>query len=238
MAENFPSQQGSSDASGKPNSKSEDELLVRIREDFRYCKSYWSENYEESEKDMRCMAAIPPTDFTNDRKNRPIIWPDETSQYVKQANNNLRQNKRSIRISPRSEGATDQDAEHRQAYIRGIEYASKAQSIYTTGFESAAQCAFGYWRVTTRVTGPKGEQEPRIVRIPNWSTVYPDPDAKEADFSDQNRCFVLDTMRETTFARKYKNAKKRSFSEGDREQASDWFSGENITVAEYWVRDE
>ena len=238
MAENFPSQQGSSDASGKPNSKSEDELLVRIREDFRYCKSYWSENYEESEKDMRCMAAIPPTDFANDRKNRPIIWPDETSQYVKQANNNLRQNKRSIRISPRSEGATDQDAEHRQAYIRGIEYASKAQSIYTTAFEAAVACAMGFWRINCRFTGPNGEQEPRLVRIPNQFTCYPDPEAQEADFSDSSIYFVLDSMRERTFARRYPKAKKRSFSPQDRETAPDWFNGGNLVVAEYWTRDE
>src|SRR5579859_3552286 len=181
----------------------EEKKLRQIREDFAYCRSYWRENYDESAKDMDCMAGIPPKEFSDDRSGRPCIWPDEISQYIKQANNNLRQNKRSIKLSPRSENATDKDAEHRQAYIRGIEYASKAQSIYTTAFESAAQCGFGYWRINCRITGPNGEQEPRLVRIPNWSTVYPDPDAKEADFSDQMRCFVLDSMREKVFARRY-----------------------------------
>lgn len=212
-------------------------LLKQIREDYAYHRGYWRENYDESEKDVLCAAAMPPEEFTADRAGRPCIWPDETSQYIKQSNNNWRQNKRSIKVAPRGE-ANAKDAEHRQAYIRGIEYASKAETIYTSARESCAECAFGYFRVKLRVTGPNGEQEPRLARIPNWSTVFPDPDASEADFSDQMRCFVIDTMRETTFARKYKNAAKRSFSPADRDTAKDWLTGNNITVAEYWVREE
>ena len=222
----------------KETGTAEEKLLRQIREDFTYCKSYWRENYEEASKDMDCMAAIPPKEFSDDRSGRPCIWPDETSQYVKQANNNLRQNKRSISVSPRSEDATDKDAEHRQAYIYGIEYASKAQSVYATGHESATECGFGYWRITTKVTGPKGEQEPRLKRIPNWATVYMDPDAMESDFSDMSICFVLDRMRESVFQRKYPKAKKRSFTADDRQTAPDWLQGDDIVVAEYWNRKE
>ncbi len=217
-----------------PNEK----ILRQIREDFAYCRSYWRENYDEAAKDMDCMAGIPPKEFSDDRKGRPCIWPDETSQYVKQSNNNLRQNKRSIKVSPRSEDATDKDAEHRQAYMYGIEYASKAQSIYSTGHESATECGFGFWRCALKVTGPKGEQEPRLRRIPNWATVYMDPDAMEADFSDMSICFVLDRMRESVFKRKYKNAKRQSFTSEDRQVAPDWLQGDNIIVAEYWTREE
>jgi hypothetical protein len=213
-------------------------LLKQIREDFRYSKEYWRENHEESEKDMDCIACIPPAEFTADRAGRPCIWPDEISQYVKQSNNNLRQNKRSIKISPRSEDATDQDAEHRQAYIRGIEYASQAQSVYSTAFEACVESAFGFWRVTTKVTGPNGEQEPRIKRIPNQFTVYPDPDAMESDFSDSNTYFVVDTLRQSTFAARYPKAQKRSFSKEDIDIAPGWFHGENIVIAEAWTRKE
>src|SRR5579859_609014 len=216
----------------------EEKKLRQIREDFAYCRSYWRENYDESAKDMDCMAGIPPKEFSDDRSGRPCIWPDETSQYIKQANNNLRQNKRSIKVSPRSQDATDKDAEHRQAYIYGIEYASKAQSIYSTGHESATECGFGFWRVALKVTGPNGEQEPRLRRIPNWATVYMDPDAMEADFSDMSICFVLDRMRESTFKRKYPKAKKQSFTSEDRQTAPDWLQGDNVVVAEYWRRKE
>lgn len=221
-----------------PPSDNDEALLVQIREDFAYVKDYWRETYDEGEKDMQFVACIPPTEFSEDRKGRPCIWPDETSQYVKQANNNLRQNKRSIKISPRSEDATDSDAEHRQAYMRGIEDASQAQSIYSTAFEAAVECSFGFWRLVTIVTGPNGEQEPRIRRIPNQFTVYLDPDAREADFSDGNIGFVLDRMRQKAFARKYKHAKQRSFSGADAARVPGWLSGNDIVVAEYWHREE
>jgi hypothetical protein len=221
----------------KKSTNSEEELMKECREDFRYHKEYWRENHEQSEKDMQTVACMPPPDFTADRKGRPCIWPDETSQYVKQCNNNLRQNKRAAKISPRSEDATDKDAEHRQAYLRGIEYASKAQGIYTSAFESAVECAMGYWRVTLRVTGPNGEQEPRLSRIPNQFSCFPDPDAIEPDFSDSNTYFVLcPPMRQKVFAQRYPKAKKQSFTAEDQTQAPDWFSGDNITTAEWWKR--
>lgn len=220
------------------NSNADEALLKELREDFAYAKSYWQENYEEAEKDMDCVLCIPPEDFRNDRAGRPCLWPDEVSQYINQTNNNLRQTKRAIKVSPRSEEAKDVDAEHRQAYIQGIEYASKAQSIYATAFESCVECGFGYWRVHLMVTGPNGEQEPRIRRIPNWATVLPDPDARESDFSDSNMYFVTDSMRQTTFASKYPKAKKRSFDGADIEKAPGWLDGEHITVAEWWKREE
>lgn len=222
----------------KVNSDADEELLTQIREDFRYCKEYWRENYDEAEKDMDCVAAIPPSDFRDDRKGRPCIWPDEVSQYTKQANNNLRQNKRGIKISAKGSEAKDTDAEHRQAYVRGIEDASKAQSIYSTGFESCVDCGFGSWRINLRVVGPKGEQEPRIVRIPNQFTVFFDPDAKESDFSDGEIAFVLDSMRHKKFAQRYPKAKKQTFTAEDMERAPDWIHGDNLVVAEAWKRGE
>jgi len=223
---------------GQANKGADEALLKELREDFAYAKSYWRENYEEAEKDMDCVLCVPPEDFRNDRAGRPCLWPDEVSQYVNQTNNNLRQTKRAIKVSPRSEDAKDEDAEHRQAYIQGIEYASKAQSIYATAFESCVECGFGYWRVHLVVTGKNGEQEPRIRRIPNWATVLPDPDARESDFSDANMYFVTDSMRQSTFAARYPKAKKRSFDGADIEKAPGWLDSDNITVAEWWKREE
>jgi hypothetical protein len=220
----------------KTNTDAEEELLTECREDFSYCKSYWSSNYEEAKKDIDAILCIPPAKFKDDRAGRPCLWPDELSQYVNATNNNLRQTKRSIKISPRGEQAQDKDAEDRQAYIQGIEYASKAQSVYATAFESCIECGFGYWRVNLIETGKDGEQEPRIRRIPNWATVWPDPNAKESDLSDSDLYFVTDTMRLSTFKRKYPKAKQQSFTGADQERAPGWLFGDNITVAEWWKR--
>src|SRR6185437_1657425 len=147
----------------------------------------------------------------------------------------LRQNKRAIKVSPKSEGATAQDAERRAAIIRGIEYKSNAQAAYTTAYEQCTSCGIGAFRIVTVYSSEDGfEQEPRIRRIPNQFTVLFDPDAKEADFSDQEKCFLLDTIRQTEFARRFPKAQKTSFSADDIAAAPDWFKGENLVIAEAW----
>ena len=89
--------------------------------------------------------------------------------------------------------------------------------------------------IHTEIIGKNGEQQPRIKRIPNAFTVLWDPNAKEADFSDQELCFVTDTIRIKDFKRKYPQAKKTSFTVDDRNSATDWFSGENLVLAEHWT---
>jgi hypothetical protein len=218
-------------------SAADEKLLKQIREDYRYCLDYWRDVREEAETDMQYVAGNPWTqDDIEERKGRPCLTPDELSQYLKQANNNLRQNKRAIQVNPKGEGATDEDARLRSAIIRGIEYESNAQSAYTCSFEQATSCGFGAFRLTTKEIGEHGEVTPRIKRIPNQFTVLLDPNAREADFSDAEICFVTDILRIKKFAETYHNAVKRSFSKEDSSMAPDWIDGENIVIAEYWTR--
>lgn len=219
-------------------SKQED-LLAEIRTDFTYHKDYWRDNYELASIDMQYMACDGwSSEDKASRANRPMVWPDELSQYVKQHNNSVRQNAGAMKVTPKGSGATDQDAQHRAGYIRGIEHASSAQAIYDSAGESAAMCAFGFFRVKLKKTlqhsSGKWYQEPRLARIPNWYTSYPDPDAREADFSDSRRWFVLDSMRQKAFGRRFSTATRKSFTKNDIDLAADWFSGDNMVVAEAW----
>lgn len=223
----------------KQVSKADEELLEQIREDFRYCRDYWAETRKEMAKDMYFAAGIPPSDFTKDRADLPCVWPDELSQYLKQANNNLRQNPIAVQVNPRGSGATDKDAEHRGNYIRGIEYASNAQSVYTAAFESANSCSLGAWRIGLKVVSEEGHQEPRIKPVDSQFSVYFDPNAREKDFSDGEICFLFDTMRKKSFAKRFKGAVKKSFTADDYNTAPEWFPDDNtVTVAEYWHREQ
>jgi len=216
-------------------SERDQELLIQMRKDYTFFLDYWRRNRDEAEIDMNYAAANGWTAADKaDREGRPCLWPDELSQYIKQTNNNLRQNKTEIVVKPKGEGATDEDAERREDIMRGIQYSSTAQAAYTTAFESAAWCGFGAYRVITEEVGRKGEQHPKVKRIPNWATVLWDPEAKEADFSDQETCFVTDSIRLDAFKRKYPKAVKTSFTREDQNMAPDWFHGENVILAEYW----
>lgn len=217
----------------------DEKLLIKIREDYKFCLDYWKENRDEGAEDMTFVANTPWTREEKDRrKGRPCVVWDEISQYLKQANNNQRQAATSIKVLPRGDGATDADALKRAAIIRGIEYQSNAQAAYTTAYEGATSCFMGAFRITTKqMPGGSGfAVEPRIKRIPNPFTVLLDPEANESDFSDQNICFVTDVLRKSTFAEKYPRAQKHSFAAEDEKIAPDWFRGESIVVAEYWVR--
>jgi hypothetical protein len=195
---------------------------------------------------MRYVSGHPFTQAEKDERKdlgAPVVEPDEITQYLNQAINNLRQNKRAIKVNPAGQKATDKNAEHRAAIIRGIEYESNAQAAYITGFEAMINGGFGAWRITTDyLNDGKSDDEaeafnqaPRIKRIPNALTTLPDPDAKEADFSDQEKCFVTDTIRKSDFARRYPKATKQSFTPEDANLAPDWMKGGNIVIAEYWL---
>jgi hypothetical protein len=227
-------------------SDADQKLLKQIRDDYSYFLNYWREIRDEFAEDMRYVSGHPFTQAEKDERKElgaPVVEPDEITQYLNQAINNLRQNKRAIKVNPAGQKATDKNAEHRAAIIRGIEYESNAQAAYITGFEAMINGGFGGWRITTDyLNDGKSDDEaeafnqaPRIKRIPNALTILPDPDAKEADFSDQDKCFVTDTIRKSDFARKYPNAKKQSFSTEDVEIAPDWVKGGNVVIAEYWI---
>lgn len=221
------------------------DLLREIREDFSYFRDFWADNHNEWKTDLKFVSGDPwDADARQEREdnNRPVLSPDELGQYLNAAINNLRQNKRAIKVNPTGSGATDQDATNRSAIIKGIEYKSNAQSAYTNAFENAINCGMGFFRITTkrisqdpqRIKDHGKEVSPWIKIIENPLSVLLDPNAKEADFCDMKRCFVMDVMRKRDFTKKYPNAQKTSFSADDMNVAPDWFSAENILVAEYW----
>lgn len=215
----------------------DDALLDDIRKDFVYFRDYWREQHEEMKTDLRFVSGDPwdsQERQAREDNHRPVLCPDELGQYLNSAINNLRQNQRAIKVNPAGEGATDQIAEQRGAIISGIEYRSDAQQAYTNAFECALNCGLGFWRVSTKRLKGSKNVEPCIRIIDNPLSVLPDPDAKEPDFSDQKRCFIIDTIRQRDFERKYPKAQKRGFSAEEIALAPEWFFGENMTVAEYW----
>lgn len=220
-------------------------LLKEIRENYSYYLEAWRSIREEAQIDMRYVAGDPwdPKDrkFREDN-DRPCMTWDELSPYVNQLINDPRQNKRAIKVAPVGSGANDATAELRGDIIRGIEYNSKAQSAYTTGFQGAAERSYGYWRVgkryvnTTAKTGSVDafNQELYIGRIPNPDSVLFDPNFKEVDCSDAMGCFVTDIIRKKDFKRRWPKAEIQSFEPDQMQLAPEWVREKEIMVAEYW----
>lgn len=170
---------------------------------------------------------------------RPCLVFDECSQYINQLVNDIRQNKRAVKVVPRGYGSNDKTADLRGDLIREIEYKSNAQSAYATGFENMCNRSYGGWKVVTRYVSEKSfDQEIRIVRIPNPDASLPDFDAKESDYSDARYWFLMDTVPRSEYKRKYPNAKITDFSDEHYTLAPAWVSEKQVQVAEYWCVEE
>lgn len=222
--------------------ESADEALLReIREDYRYFCEKWKESRDERKIDMRYISGDPwdPADRkAREDAGRPCINHDELGQYINQSVNNVRANKRGIKVEPDGNGASDATAEFRQNLIRSIEYKSQAQGAYSTAFQAMLEGSYGFIRIGRRyvsndVDGPD-DQEICIDNIPNPDSVLYDPDCKKADWSDARKVFVLDPLRLEDFKAQYPDAKKVDFSEEDRRIAQDWVRDKMVLVAEYW----
>jgi len=217
--------------------KKDTTLIEEIKANFDYSVAEFDDIRKEARTDMRFVSGDPwDPDEKKSRKNRPTLSLDELSQYINQQINNLRMNKRSIKVNPVGDGANDETAEIRENLIRGIEYDSKAQSAYITAFENCLHRSYGWFRIGKDYRSYKSfDQEIKIRRIANPDAIYPDPNAKEADFSDMRWCFAVEDVTKVSFKRDWPNAEPIDF-EGSNymESHPHWVKEKTIQVAEYW----
>ena len=218
-------------------------LLQEIRDRYRYAVEAWEEVRKERQVDLRYICGDPWEPKEREaRKGRPTISHDEINQYVNQGVNNLRQNKRGIKVEPRGEGSSDKTAELRQDKIRTIEYRSKAQDVYRRAGQDMFEGSYGFFRVARKYVLDDPEpgdphafdQEILIKPIPNPDSVLYDPDCKEADWSDAAWCFVVEPLSKEEFTRRWPNAEKVDFTSEDLRVAKDWVQDKTVLVAEYW----
>lgn len=223
-----------------PAKPKEDNEVTEIRERYKYALDQWRDIRTEASIDMRYLAGDPWSDADKSARkaaNRPMLVMDELNQYTNQIINQLRQNKRGIKIIPRGAGANDKMAEFYQNRIRSIEYESNAQeNAYIPGFTAAVSSSMGFWRVTRRYVGQTFDQDVILSGITNPDAVVYDPDVKEADWSDAMYAFVCEPISKKEYKRRYPKAKVRNanFDGGVYDNGGMWMSEEQIILAEYW----
>lgn len=216
-----------------------EELLKEIRENFDYAKSYWGEIYKEGAIDVRYAIKGPWDEEELElRKGRPTLVLDELNQYLNQQENAARQSKRSVKVNPEGDGANDQTALVRAGIIRGIEYKCRAQQAYITAYGCALRRSYGYFKLTTDFEPGSFNRVLKVVRIPNPDVIYLDPEAKEADWSDGQWSFEVESMRERAYLKRWPKAEIRSFSSDHVAAAPAWIGtegkdGRRIQVASY-----
>ena len=221
--------------------QSDEELLKEIRDQYEYFNSCWAPIRELGRQDITCLIEGPWSEEDRAARNpqggpkRPCLNLDELSQYLNQAEGNIRQNKRAITVEPDGAGANDKTAELHQGLIRQIEYQCNAAEVYVGAYVEILRRSYGAFRIRRKYEGPRSmNQVLEIAPFQNPDCVLPDPDCKEKDYSDMERCFILDPMSKAKFRRKYPNAEVVDFTGEHQRQAPSWITDQNVLVCEYW----
>lgn len=215
--------------------------IARLRADYNDDVSEWQPIRDEGAIDMRHAAGDPwePEERrARDDAGRPVVSPDELSQYVNQVVNEVRSNKRAVKFTPNGNGATDESAEFYADKMREIEYRSKAQIAYTTAFENAVQRSYGFVRVSRRYDSWRNpHQDLWIDPVHNPDFITPDPYALMPDLSDMQRCWVREPWPFDQFNAKWPKAKldvgTRMFNMAAKD-APNWIGPNRVFVSEVW----
>src|ERR1700686_3210389 len=92
-------------------------------------KDAWRECYADGDTDVLYLLNDPWDSADKDARRsagRPCLSLDELNQYLNQYVNNLRQQKLGVKVTPKGNGANDDDAKRRENLIRGVEDESNA----------------------------------------------------------------------------------------------------------------
>jgi Phage P22-like portal protein len=231
------------EAVGPPVTVTDDDaMLVLARERFKQCVEAEAEYRRLALEDLSFYAGDQwPDDVERGRQadKRPCLTINRLPQFVHQVSNQMRQDKPAPKVSPVDDEADPQTAEVIQGLIRHIEQQSKADSVRSYAGFYAVVAGRGYYRVLTEYTDPYSfDQELYIRRVKNPATVYMDPSAQQADYSDANWCFIVEDLTEDEFKAQYPDAELSSAenfrSTGDSDPV--WRYEGGIRIAEYFYK--
>lgn len=212
--------------------------LKEIRDLFAFDTGEWNAIRDEGTQDMQYAAGDPwdPKDREDRRKaGRPCLSVDELNQYLNQVVNEVRSNKRAVKFTPIGDGATDQSAQFYADKMREIEYRSRAQVAYTTGFENCVTRSFGFVRVNTRYQSSTAvNQDLWIDPVPNPNLITPDSTAVMPDLSDMGHCWVREAWSTDDFNKHWPKAKIRKFTSDLGKFSDNWITDKRVFVGEYW----
>lgn len=206
------------------------EQRQQIEEDLRFSDPSNPQQWDEAVKRQR---------ETDPGGARPCLVMDHTGQYVANVAGQVTKSPPSIHTVPVGSGADIKVSEQIDGMLRHIEYASRAQTAYGIALTSAARTGVGYLVVRPEyVDRAMGYQEPRISAEADPLRVVFDPWSVQLDGSDANFGFLMTSMSEHEFERRYgAKAEKISFS-SDMRSTDGSNARKSVIVAEQWYKEE
>ena len=142
---------------------------------------------------------------------RPCMTVNKVRQHNLQIENDAKQNKTGVKVSPVGDGATAEAADAFEGVIRHIEYISNASIAYDVATETQVQGGVGYFRLRTDFASDDTfDQEIFIDEIPDPLTVLLDTDCKKKDRSDARWGFIFTDIPRSQFESEYPEWKDKA----------------------------
>ena len=223
----------------KPSNAEDDAAVIsKAKKRFIQARSVESTNRKEGVEDLKFLNNEQWSQADASARaadGRPCITENRLPTFANQIKNDQRQNRPSIVVSPMGDKAAKKDAKMLRGMIRAIERDSNAEVAYDTGFASAVDNGWGYWRVITEYESDKSfDKILSIKSIPNPMNVYLDP-ARTPYGLDAGWGFISEMLAKDEFEREYPDASPIAWGEtGIGESDKDWITAEEIRVAEYY----
>jgi hypothetical protein len=182
----------------------------REDEDLKFDRALPADQWPEGIRTSRAGGVAETGGVVNER---PCLVINKLDQPVQQVLNEARGARISVKIKPKSDGASQEGAEIRQALYRTIEQESRAQIARLWALDRAVKCGRGAYRVTTKYTNDGDfDQDIVIERILNQGSVYLDPYAHEPDWSDGEWAIITTDVPVDEYKRRYPKSKLNGIS--------------------------
>lgn len=232
-------------------------LMAKIRKRAAIGKTYWSENWENAERDLNFLDGqqwSAEERAKRQTEGRPCITNNVLPTFVDAVIGDARQDRSRIKtLQTGFKSAADlktasalkiANVEETKSYpladaldglIRQIEYVSDAETAYDCALENSVQSSLGYLRVYSDWADQNSfDQHVLIKNIDNQFNVILDPLATEFDFSDMNWAIVDSMVDKDDFERDYPDANTSTAGLTD---ANDWITDNAVRVSEYFERE-
>lgn len=220
--------------------KRRDDIIEEARQRYEAAKDYWGPIYQSVRDDLDFSDPTGPQQWPEDAKRerqnaeggpRPCLTFDLIGQFVRQVTNTARRNKPAIKYLPVDDKSDPRAAEILQGLARQTEYASRADVAYIGALDSATRGGLGFFRLVLEEipnAAIKGQQQAKILRVPDFETVYLDPEYVEPDGSDAAWGFVEQIIGRKRFSKLYPKAKAVDFD------PDGWYSDDQVRICEYY----
>lgn len=221
---------------------SDKDTLKTALERFEQAEGATSEWRQLATEDLKFCANEqwdPQARLVREQTGRPCLTSDHISPAIRQIVNESRQNRPSIEVDPKNNGASVETAKIIAGLIRDIEYQSSADIAYDTSEEYAVKIGLGYYRLISDYEDPESfDQVLRIKLIDDPMSVYLDPDHHEVDGSDVEWGFIVKDIPKEVYLRTYPGTELAKIAAwGTRNtSAAGWIKKDLVRIAEYFYK--